>query len=174
MPIRWRLTLLNAVMIGVILLTLAGSFTWLWHEHRVDQVENTISTQAKEAKKALEEGEDLLGKDKDELIQATASGDVIIVLRNAQGEVLGQEPKPPEKPDFKTGAGEIDTPSGKKCSKAVSPPKTRRNAPPRAQITTSTPCGSSPIIHSMSCSSRRGIRRARLSKWSAPLRIVRI
>src|SRR5215204_2144154 len=121
LPIRWRLTLLNAVMIGVILLTLAGSFTWLWHEHRVDQVENTTSTQAKEAKKALEEGEDLLGKDKDELIQATASGDVIIVLWNAQGEVLGQEPKPPEKPDFKTGAGEIDDTVWKKVLKSGKP-----------------------------------------------------
>jgi hypothetical protein len=39
LPIRWRLTLLNAVMIGVILLTLAGSFAWLWYEHSVDQVE---------------------------------------------------------------------------------------------------------------------------------------
>ena len=53
MPIRWRLTLLNAVMIGVILLTLAGSFTWLWYAHRVDQVKNTTKTQAKEAAEAL-------------------------------------------------------------------------------------------------------------------------
>ena len=100
MPIRWRLTLLNAVMIGVILLTLAGSFAWLWYQHEVNQVTNTTRTQAKEAAKALEDGEDLLGKDKDELTQATASGAVVIVIRNAQGKVLGQMP---DKPDFSTG-----------------------------------------------------------------------
>jgi signal transduction histidine kinase len=99
-PIRWRLTLLNAVMIGIILLTLAGSFAWLWYEHSVDQVENTTKTQAREAATALEDGEDLLGKDKDELTQATASGAVVIVIRNAQGKVLGQMP---DKPDFSTG-----------------------------------------------------------------------
>ena len=115
MPIRWRLTLLNAVMIGVILLTLAGSFAWLWYEHRVDQVENITRTQAKEAATALEDGEDLLGKDKDELTQATAGGAVVIAIRNAQGKVLGQMPEPPDKPDFSTG--EIHDPVWKKVVK---------------------------------------------------------
>src|SRR5215213_8701983 len=58
LPIRWRLTLLNAVMIGVILLTLAGSFVWLWYEQLVDQVDNTTRIRAMEAATALEEGED--------------------------------------------------------------------------------------------------------------------
>src|SRR5215203_6157329 len=80
-------------MIGVILLTLAGSFAWLWYEHLVEQVENTTRTQAEEAAKALEDGEDLLGKDNDELTQATAGGDVVIVIRNAQGKVLGKNPE---------------------------------------------------------------------------------
>src|SRR5215203_3065491 len=121
MPIRWRLTLLNAVMIGVILLTLAGSFTWLWYAHRVDQVEKTTSNQAKEAANALEDGEDLLGKDKDELRQATASGDVIIVIRNAQGKVLGQMHVRPNKPDFSTG--EIHDPVWKKGQPEFTPGK---------------------------------------------------
>src|SRR5215218_10084819 len=90
-------------MIGVILLTLAGSFAWLWYEHEADQVNKTTRTQAKEAANALEAGEDLLGKDVDELTQATASGDVVIVIRNAQGKVLGQMPEPPNKPDFSRG-----------------------------------------------------------------------
>src|SRR5215212_1507538 len=102
-------------MIGVILLTLAGSFAWLWYEHLVDQVENTTRTQAKEAAKALEDGEDLLGKDKDELTQATAGGAVVIVFRNAQGKVLGQMPQPPDKPDFSTG--EIHDPVWKEVFK---------------------------------------------------------
>ncbi|MDP8945280.1 MAG: HAMP domain-containing histidine kinase [Actinomycetota bacterium] len=112
MSIRWRLTLLNALIIGIILVILAGSFAWLWYEHRVDQVETTTRTQALEAARALEgvpcrrapcKGEDLLGQDKDELKQATAGGDVVIVIRNAQGKVLGQMPEPPNKPDFSTG-----------------------------------------------------------------------
>src|SRR5215203_826311 len=102
LPIRWRLTLLNAVMIGVILLTLAGSFVWLWYEQRVDQVDNTTRIQAMEAATALKEGEDLLGEDKNELTQATAGGTVVIVIRDAQGKVLGQRPKPSEKIDFST------------------------------------------------------------------------
>jgi two-component system OmpR family sensor kinase len=107
LSIRWRLTLLNAVMIGVILLTLAGSFAWLSYEQLVDQVEKTTKTQAREAANALEDGEDLLGKDKDELTQATLDGAVVIVIRSAQGTFLGQMPEPPSKPDFKK-TGEID------------------------------------------------------------------
>jgi two-component system, OmpR family, sensor kinase len=106
LPIRWRLTLLNAVMIGVILLTLAGSFAWLLYEDLVEQVENTTKTQAKEAATALQDGEDLLGKDKDEWAQATLNGAVVIVIRNAQGKVLGQLPEATDKtdiPDFSTG-----------------------------------------------------------------------
>src|SRR5215211_2511082 len=93
-------------MIGVILLTLAGSFAWLLYNYRVDQVEKTTKTQAKEAATALQVGEDLLGKDKDEWTQATLSGDVVIVIRNAQGKVLGQNPEATDKtdiPDFSTG-----------------------------------------------------------------------
>src|SRR5215203_877797 len=89
-------------MIGVILLTLAGSFAWLWYDHSVGQVENTTRTQAKKAARALEDSEDLLGKDKDELTEAAAGGAVVIVVRNAQGKVLGQMPEPPDKPDFST------------------------------------------------------------------------
>jgi two-component system, OmpR family, sensor kinase len=106
LSIRRRLTLLNAVMIGVILLTLAGSFAWLWYQHEVNQVTNTTRTQAKEAAKALEDGEDLLGKDKDEWTQATLNGAVVIVIRNAQGKVLGQMPEASDQtdiPDFSTG-----------------------------------------------------------------------
>src|SRR5215208_4523191 len=103
MPIRWRLTLLNAVMIGVILLTLAGSFAWLWYKHEVEQAENTTRIQAEEAANALEHGEDLLGEDGEELRRATAGGDVVIIIRNAQGKVLGQMPEPPGKPNFSTG-----------------------------------------------------------------------
>src|SRR5215211_1399992 len=106
-------------MIGVILLTLAGSFAWLWYDHSVGQVENTTKTQAKKAARALEDSEDLLGKDKDELTEAAAGGAVVIVIRNAQGKVLGQMPEPPDKPDFSTG--EIHDPVWKKVFKEGQP-----------------------------------------------------
>jgi hypothetical protein len=101
LPIRWRLTLLNALIIGAILLTLAGTFASLWHEQRLERVRNTTERQANEAAKALEDGEDLLGQDKDELKQATAGGSVVILVRNAQGKLLRQMPKPSDEiPDF--------------------------------------------------------------------------
>src|SRR5215208_1999823 len=106
-------------MIGVILLTLAGSFAWLWYDHSVGQVENTTRTQAKKAARALEDSEDLLGKDKDELTEAAAGGAVVIVVRNAQGKVLGQMPEPPDKPDFSTR--EIHDPVWKKVFKEGQP-----------------------------------------------------
>jgi signal transduction histidine kinase/ribosomal protein L7/L12 len=121
LPIRWRLTLLNALIIGVILLTLAASTTWLWRADLIAGVKNTTERQGEAAAEGLEEGEDLLGADQDELEALTADGTVIIVLRNAQGEVLGQEPKPPEKPDFNTGAGEIDDPVWKEVLKSGEP-----------------------------------------------------
>jgi two-component system, OmpR family, sensor kinase len=104
LPIRWRLTLLNAVMIGVILLTLAGSFAWLWYKHEVDQARRDTRAQAKEVAKALEDGEDLLGEDIDHLRQATVGGAVVIIIRNAQGKVLDQNPEPRAEnpPDFRT------------------------------------------------------------------------
>jgi signal transduction histidine kinase len=120
LPIRWRLTLLNALIIGFILLTLAASTTWLWRADLIAKVMNTTERQGEATAEGLEDGEDLLGADQDELETLTADGTVIIVLRNAQGEVLGQEPKPPEKPDFKK-TGEIDDPVWKEVLKSGQP-----------------------------------------------------
>jgi signal transduction histidine kinase len=120
LPIRWRLTLLNALIIGVILLTLAASTTWLWRADLIAKVMNTTERQGEATAEGLEDGEDLLGADQDELETLTEDGTVVIVLRNAQGEVLGQEPKPPEKPDFKK-TGEIDDPVWKEVLKSGQP-----------------------------------------------------
>jgi signal transduction histidine kinase len=119
LSIRWRLTLLNALIIGVILVILAASTTWLWRGDLIARVENTTERQGEAAAESLEDGEDLLGTDRDELKALTADGTVVIVLRNAQGKVLDQEPKPPEKPDFKTG--EIDDPVWKEAFKSDQP-----------------------------------------------------
>jgi signal transduction histidine kinase/ribosomal protein L7/L12 len=119
LPIQWRLTLLNALIIGVILLTLAASTTWLWRADLIAGIKNTTERQGEAAAKALKQGEDLLGADPDELEQLTADGTVVIVLRNAQGEVLGQEPQSSEKPDFSTG--EVDDPVWKEVLKSGRP-----------------------------------------------------
>jgi signal transduction histidine kinase len=119
MSIRWRLTLLNAVTIGVILVMVAALTIWLWRADLIARVKNTTERQGETAVKSLEDGEDLLGADRDELKTLTADGTVVIVLRNAQGKVLDQEPKPPEKPDFKTG--EIDDPVWKEAFKSDQP-----------------------------------------------------
>ncbi|MDQ5829760.1 MAG: hypothetical protein M3324_07845, partial [Actinomycetota bacterium] len=87
MSIRWRLTLLNALIIGVILVILAASTTWLWRGDLIARVKNTTERQGETAVKSLEDGEDLLGADRDELKTLTADGTVVIVLRNAQGKV---------------------------------------------------------------------------------------
>jgi two-component system, OmpR family, sensor kinase len=116
LPIRWRLTLLNAVMMGGILLTLAGSFAWLWYEDLVEQIEKITRTQAAEAATALEDGEDLVGKDHDELAQATAGGAVVIVIRNAQGEVLRQMP---DKPGFSATGGQPEYGKVERTSKGT-------------------------------------------------------
>jgi len=102
-------------MIGVILLTLAGSFAWLWYKHEVDQAREDTRAQATEAATALEDGEDLLGEDIDHLRQATVGSAVVIVIRNAQGKVLGQMP---EAPDFSTE--EIHDPVWKKAQEGQS------------------------------------------------------
>src|SRR5215218_6935299 len=81
---------------------------------------NTTERQGEATAEGLEDGEDLLGADQDELETLTEDGTVVIVLRNAQGEVLGQEPKPPEKPDFKK-TGEIDDPVWKEVLKSGQP-----------------------------------------------------
>jgi hypothetical protein len=141
LPIRWRLTLLNALIIGVILLTLAGTFAYLWYGLRVNRVENTTERQAEEAAKALADGEDLLGRDRDELEQATAGGSVVILIRNAQGKLLGQMPK---KPDFSM-EGTHD-PVWKRCYLLVSPSTTEWNSLPKTRTTSSTPGGSSPLL----------------------------
>src|SRR5215218_5708569 len=81
---------------------------------------NTTERQGEATAEGLEDGEDLLGADQDELETLTEDGTVVIVLQNAQGEVLGQEPKPPEKPDFKK-TGEIDDPVWKEVLKSGQP-----------------------------------------------------
>jgi two-component system, OmpR family, sensor kinase len=86
LPIRWRLTLFNALIIGVILLALGLSLFLLLREALLSDVEDTVRSRAFAAARALESGEDVLS---DDVEQLTADG-VFLVVRDTQGRVLHQ------------------------------------------------------------------------------------
>ena len=99
MPIRWRLTLFNALIIGAILLALGLFLFLLLREALLSDVEDTVRSRAVAAARALESGEDLLN-DEDDVEQLTADG-VFLIVRDARGKVLDQTANPSagEEPD---------------------------------------------------------------------------
>ncbi len=86
MPIRWRLTLFNALIIGAILLALGLSLFLLLRGALLSDVEDTARSRAVAAARALESGEDVLN-DEDDVGQLTTDG-VFLVVRDARGRVL--------------------------------------------------------------------------------------
>ena len=101
MPIRWRLTLFNALIIGAILLALGLSLFFLLREALLSDVEDTVRSRAVAAARAMESGEDVLN-DEDDVEQLTADG-VFLIVRDARGGILdhttnfseGEEPNDP-------------------------------------------------------------------------------
>jgi two-component system, OmpR family, sensor kinase len=87
LPIRWRLTFFNALIIGAILLALGLSLFLLLREALLSRVEDTARSRAVAAARALESGEDPLSDNSVE--QFTANG-VFIIIRDARGRVLDQ------------------------------------------------------------------------------------
>ncbi len=85
MPIRWRLTLFNALIIGAILLALGLSLFLLLRGALLSDIEDTARSRAVAAARVLESGEDL-GDDAEQL---TADG-VFILVRDARGRILDQ------------------------------------------------------------------------------------
>jgi signal transduction histidine kinase len=85
LQIRWRLTLLNALVIGAILLALGLFLFLLLREALLSDVEETVRGRAVAAARALESGEDL----PDDEEQLTADG-VFLIVRDARGKVLDQ------------------------------------------------------------------------------------
>jgi two-component system OmpR family sensor kinase len=86
LPIRWRLTLFNALIIGAILLALGLSLLLLLREALLSGVEDTVRSRAVAAARALESKEDPLS---DDVEQLTADG-VFLIVRDARGRVLDQ------------------------------------------------------------------------------------
>ena len=85
MPIRWRLTLFNALIIGAILLALGLSLFLLLREALLSGAEDTVRSRAVIAARALESGENPLNDD--DVGQLTADG-VFIIVRDARGKVI--------------------------------------------------------------------------------------
>jgi two-component system, OmpR family, sensor kinase len=90
LPIRWRLTLFNALIIGAILLALGLSLFLLLREALLSGVEDTVRSRAFAAARALESGENPL-KDEEDVRELTADG-VFLAMRDARGRVLNQQP----------------------------------------------------------------------------------
>lgn len=91
MPIRWRLTVFNALAIGVILLLLAVALYFLLRESLVSDVRRTVESRAVAAAETVEDEEDLddLPIDDDDAETLALDG-VFIVVRDSDGDVLAQ------------------------------------------------------------------------------------
>src|SRR5919199_3142392 len=86
MPIRWRLTLFIALVIGAILLLLGLSLFLLLRDALVSNVENTARNRALSAARSIRSGEKLSGDDVEEL---TLDG-VFVVVRDGRGRILNE------------------------------------------------------------------------------------
>ena len=84
MPIRWRLTLFIALVIGAILLLLGFSLFFLLREALLSNVEDTTRVRAAGAAQSVRAEDDLAAEDVEEY---TFDG-VFIVVRDEQGRVL--------------------------------------------------------------------------------------
>lgn len=88
MPIRWRLTLFNAVAIGIILLVLGLALYVSLNNALTSDIEETARSRAETAARTVEAGERLYP---DDMEQLTLNG-VFLVIRGEDGEVLSHSP----------------------------------------------------------------------------------
>ncbi|MCA1715980.1 MAG: cell wall metabolism sensor histidine kinase WalK [Actinobacteria bacterium] len=86
MPIRWRLTLFIALVIGAILLALGLALLFFVQEALLSGVEDTARSRALEAAETMESGETLEGEETERL---TLDG-IFVVVRDGEGGILTQ------------------------------------------------------------------------------------
>ena len=86
MPIRWRLTVLNALVIGAVLMALGLALFLLLRSALLSGIENDARDRALAAAQTVESGEDLDPHEAERL----SLGGVFIVVRDGQGEILDQ------------------------------------------------------------------------------------
>jgi signal transduction histidine kinase len=98
-PIRWRLTIFNALVIGGILLALGCGLFFLLREELFSSVKDTARNQAVAAAKQIDSGEGL-DDEKGGLVldeglkQGLTHDGVFIVVRNGRGNIITQALKP--------------------------------------------------------------------------------
>ena len=90
MPIRWRLTLFIALVIGAILLFLGLTLYFLSRSALLADIEDTTRSRATAAARTIESGEDLSAAYVEQL---TLDG-VVLIVRDGSGEVLQTENLP--------------------------------------------------------------------------------
>ena len=86
MPVRWRLTLFNALVIGAILLVLGFALFFLLRKALFSGIEDTARARAAEVAREVEAGEELDTSDAEEF----ALDGVFVVVRDGRGRVLTQ------------------------------------------------------------------------------------
>lgn len=86
MPVRWRLTLFNAAVIGAILTLVGTSVFFVLREALLSGVEDAVRARAVAASRAVEAGD---ARDSEDLGRLAPDGGYVI-LRGADGEVLAQ------------------------------------------------------------------------------------
>lgn len=86
MPIRWRLTLFNALVIGAVLLALGLALFLLLRGALLSGIEEDARDRALAAAETVESGEDLATDEAERL----SLGGVFVVIRDGQGQILDQ------------------------------------------------------------------------------------
>ncbi len=89
MPIRWRLTLFNALIMGAILLVICFSLFFLLREALLSGVKDAAESRAVEIAKDVEEdpGEEMLDEEEAEEL---ALQEIFALVRDADGRILAQ------------------------------------------------------------------------------------
>ena len=100
MPILWRLTIFNALVIGGILLVLGCALFFLLRQTLLSSVEDTASNQARFAAKEINIGEGLDEENgrlllDDGLERGLAQDGVFIIVRNGRGNIITKTIKLP-------------------------------------------------------------------------------
>ena len=86
MPIRWRLTLFIALVIGAILLLLGFALFFLNRSALLSGIEDTVRSRATAAARTIEAGEEL---DDEDIEQLTLDG-AFVIVRDESGDILTQ------------------------------------------------------------------------------------
>ena len=86
MPIRWRLTVFNALVIGAVLLALGLALFLLLRGALLSGIEEDARDRALAAAETVESGEDLAPDEAERL----SLGGVFVVIRDGQGQILDQ------------------------------------------------------------------------------------